>query len=240
MGHRSPGRPGEKGRQFPQFLGIIDIISLEAAVFFGMGEIIRPLSDLLPIGGGLRFRVGQGLGVGGVAVLLEQTLHCDLDRIPLRGAEVGQRTAVNLLGFRLSGLQGQGVQVSGREIRPQIGPVPPNGAVFHEGVLQKDLLPCQDILPGEDCFTPGIDHPERNGWGVSVSPYGDKDQNGKPDEDGADDPYFPPRREFLAGLRCGRHRECPPNLRLRGSNFFQKKWPELQCSEKEHQDGGGG
>ena len=100
--------------------------------------------------------------------------------------------AVNLASLRLSSLQRQGVEIGGRKIRPQVGPVPPNGAVFHEGVFQKDLLPRQDIIPGKNGVAGRVDHPGRNGRGVFVGPHRNPDQDGEADNEGENDPYLPP------------------------------------------------
>ena len=50
------------------------------------------------------------------------------------------------------GVNAQCVKVCGGKIRPEVGPVSPDGAVFHESILEKHLLAGQDIFPGEEGF----------------------------------------------------------------------------------------
>ena len=208
-GRRSPGGPGEKGRQLPQLLRVADIPGLQATIFLGMDKVIGPLADLPPIGGDFRLGEPQGAGLGVVAVLLQQLLHRGPDRVPLEGRQGRRGPAIEPAGLQVGGLQGQGVQVGGGEVRPQVGPVAPDGAVLHEPVPQKDLLPCPDVSAGKNGLSRGADHPFRNGRSLAVGPDRDPAEDGEADQDNDQDPQAPPGGEFETGLFLIRHQDVP-------------------------------
>ena len=134
--HARPGRPGDEGRDRAGVLGTGDHTRLE------------PLTARLP-------SVHQ---LAEVLVDLLESRHLPLGphQRPRRGVvAVGLQLAPGppprrlVVAVPLVHVQGHAVQVVGREVGAEVGPVAVHGAELHQPIREELLLPVEDLLPRE-------------------------------------------------------------------------------------------
>ena len=85
-------------------------------------------------------KMGRCLYSGIVAILFQHFSGFIIDRVTFLGTESVQIITVSFSGDHLTRFDSKRVQVFGREIRPEVGTMSPNGAVFHQPVLEEYLL----------------------------------------------------------------------------------------------------
>ena len=85
------------------------------------------------------------------------------------------------------------MEVRGGEIGTQVSAMPPNGAVFHQAVLEEHLLASNDVIPGKERFPSRADDPCRDWWGIRVAPDGDPDEDREPQHENENCGIAPPR-----------------------------------------------
>src|SRR4030042_2498500 len=104
---------------------------------------------------------------------------------------------IGFFGEHLFGLDGKGMEVLSREVRPEVGAVPPDRSIFHQAVLQKNLLSCEDILTSKDRVTGLSQNLFRNWRGISIASCSNPDQYSKSNHQNEDYRIYPPGRELL-------------------------------------------
>ncbi len=99
-------------------------------------------------------------------------------------------------------VQGHAMQVIGREIRPEIGPVPVHGAKLHQPVREKLLLPFKNLLLGEQNVPRLVHDPLGDRRVVLVNPDRRKRQDREPNDECHDRTLQPERRDCHGTANC--------------------------------------
>ena len=100
------------------------------------------------------------------------------------------------------------MQVVGREIRAEIGPVPVHGAELHQAVGEKLLLSVEDLLFREQHFTCLVHDPLGDRRMVLVDPDRREGQEREPDDEREDRSLQPERRDHHWAAVCHVRRSC--------------------------------
>ena len=100
------------------------------------------------------------------------------------------------------------MQVIRREVRAKVCAVAPDRPVFHQAVLQKDLLAGLDVVARKHSLAVRADRLRRDRRRVLVRRNGHPDQDREPENQDEDDGLPPPRRQGVlshieALLLCG-------------------------------------
>ena len=154
------------------------------------------------------------------AILLQRALgefHGFCGRAHLEGRE---RPAETVSGNSVAHDLGQAVQVFRAVVRAEIGAVAPQSPVFHERVLEKDLLSGLDVVAGENGRVQLVGDPFWDGRRVAIGLDGHQRQHGETDDHHQDHAVAPPRRQrgtlgrwvhhgwLLKGSGCGVELRC--------------------------------
>ena len=99
-------------------------------------------------------------------------------------------------------VQGHAVQVVGREIRAEVGPVAVHGAELHQAVGEELLLPVEDLLFREQHLTRLVHDPLGDRRIVLVDPDRREGQEGEPDDERQDRSLQPERRDHHGAATC--------------------------------------
>jgi hypothetical protein len=110
----------------------------------------------------------ERVGLRIIAVVLQQPLDLRVNRIALHRGQRVETAVVAFRGKRLANVDGQCMQVGGRKIRAKVGPMPPDGAIFHQTVLQKEALTREDIRLGKDRVAGRTDDLRRDGRRIVI------------------------------------------------------------------------
>ena len=86
------------------------------------------------------------------------------------------------------------------EIRPQVAAVAPDGAIVHQAIFEKHLLPGTNVVAGENDVTRCINCAFRYGRRILVGLEGQKKQNAQAENKHDKDGTSPPRGELLNRL----------------------------------------
>ena len=151
-----------------QFLGVADIVFLQSAVSGRFRKVVGPFDYLLLVRSRFRSREDQCFVCGVVAILFQEEPNFLLDGPLFPMGQLVHAAAEEFLSLSFGGIDAQGMQVCGGKIRPEVRPMSPDGAVFHESIFEKYFLARHDILPGQQGFPRGGDNFIGNGRSVAV------------------------------------------------------------------------
>ncbi len=205
LGRGSPGRPREVRRESRQLLGVADVSACQPRGGIVSRKVARPFSLLDRVGGDFPWREDQRVALGVIAILLQRALG---EFGGFRGRahlQCRERPAEALTGNGVAHDLGQAMQVFRAVVRAEIGAVAPQGAVFHERVLEEDLLSGLDVVAGEDSRVQLVGDPSRNGRRVAIGLDGHERQHGEPDDHHQDHAVAPPSRQGGTLGRWVRH-----------------------------------
>ena len=141
----------------------------EAAISLGLIEISRPIFDQAVEGLGRTRRQSQSSALWIIAIGLQVEGDGPVDCSLLLGCKVSVTAAETLARDTISEVEGQDVEGLSGKIGAEIGAVAPDCAIVHQAVLQKDLLPGNDVVRREDHGAGRIDEFLRNRRRVPVS-----------------------------------------------------------------------
>ena len=191
---RRPGRPREVRVEVPELARVADVPRGQPWRGPGAREVLGPLPLLRLPGRRLGRREAQGAGGGVVAVLLEQAVDGGVEARGRVRVELRVGPAVALTGESVPRDFSQPVQVFRAVVRAEVRPVTPESAVLHETVLEEDLLPVLDALPGEERRPVGAGHPLGDGRGVRVGEDGHHREHAEAERHHENDAVAPPGR----------------------------------------------
>jgi hypothetical protein len=180
---RRPRRPSEVGRELADVFAVVDRPPAQAVLAALRREEAAVVRPQLPEGARLGRAVGERMGALVVAVRPEL-----VDRLLPR--LVGRGTP-----GRVADDQRGAMQVVRGVVGPQIRAVTEDRPVFHEAVLEEDLLPGADVRAGEERLPAGRDDAVRDGWLRLVRPVREQPENEEAEEEDEHDSLEPPLRD---------------------------------------------
>jgi hypothetical protein len=183
QGRSRPRRPGEVRRELLDLPGILDRLGPEPVPGRRLPEVVPVVSPQLLESRRLRRCKLERPAFGVVAVLLEI-----LDRAHSR--LVGALSPVALA----HGERGA-PQIVGRVIRPQIGPVPEDGTVLHQAVLEENSLAGPHVLAGEDHPPARVHYSIRDRRLTRIRPVREKTEHEKAEQNDQRNSLDPPLRD---------------------------------------------
>jgi hypothetical protein len=150
VGHRCPARPREVGPQRRELLGVSDVGAREAGGRIVAREVVAPLAPLRLEGDDLARGEAECVARGIITIGLECAPNLLGDLQGRTALERGIRGPVPLAREGVARDLCQTVEVLRGVVGSEVGPVSPERAVLHQAVLEKHLLPAQDVVAGED------------------------------------------------------------------------------------------
>jgi len=156
-----------------------------------------------------------------IAVLLELTLEGFAHLQGLGRGQILEKLPVSGLGQGVPADFRESVQILRRIVRPQIGPVAPEGAMLHQPVFEEDLLAPLDVLAREDDLPCGIHHPGGNGRRPLVGLHRHQGEQGEAEDHHEDDGLPPPGGKRRVVTRVVAHGSSTVNKGLIGARIMR-------------------
>ena len=214
--HRSPGRPGEEGRELVKLHGVGNQIGGQSAIARRILEIVLPARGFQRERLRARRKQSERIGRRIVAVGLQQrrdfAVHGGAFAARKRGVVFGKPRLRPLPGQVLRPVMQHGCA----EIGAQIAAMAPDRAVVHESVFEKHRLARAHIVAGEDGLPGGVHGARGYRRRVLIGLERQKDQHGEAENERQRDGARPPRRKLFDGFirLCAGHDAPDPVARF--------------------------